>query len=474
MDSLSKKLQNLGIHDIRNAARFAQNVIVQYEPYQIDIRRATNTDSWGPTPKHLAKVLRNRYQVPMYLMTEYILKRLIDHIAQRPKNLYEKARKQYVNYGSEWRVVLKCLVVLEFLLLNVDDGDELNQIKSCLNAHKHILTREVNNFKIKFSNDGKMEVHERGIKKKNELILQYLDDPHFLKRERLKNKKNSLKIKNNNTAGGATSSSGRYNHPSFSGDHVMDTVQGIDYNYDYDDDDDDDDDFEDYATSNRNKRTDLDDFDDEFNEFTVGTTQPSSGRGTTTTTSSSSSFATHDHNVATHNRRNQVTSLEEQRRQRREILRERIRASERQRKTREQVKLQQQQQQEDIPDLLDLDFDSTPATDTNTNTKNNNSSNNLSGIPISGTTSLNVFSSSKSKDQSEVDDDDDDGFGDFQSETSTTTTNNNNNTNNASSTLNDLLNGNKINTTSSSNNKTTSLNDKDLFADLFNNSKSLI
>ncbi|GFP64140.1 epsin-5 [Saccharomyces cerevisiae] len=162
MDSLSKKIQNLGIHDIRNAARFAQNVIVQYEPYQIDIRRATNTDAWGPTPKHLAKVLRNRYQVPLYLMTEYTLKRLVDHIATRPKNLYEKARKDYVNYGSEWRVVLKCLVVIEFLLLNVDTGDELNQIRSCLLTHKHILTREIAQFKVKFSNDGKMEIHERG------------------------------------------------------------------------------------------------------------------------------------------------------------------------------------------------------------------------------------------------------------------------------------------------------------------------
>lgn len=195
MDSLSKKLQNLGIHDIRNAARFAQNMIVQYEPYQVDIRRATNTDSWGPTPKHLAKVLRNRFQVPLYLMTEYTLKRLVDHIATRPKNLYEKARKDYVNYGSEWRVVLKCLVVLEFLLLNVADGDELNQVRSCLVTHRHLLTREVMEYRVGISNDGKMEVHERGIRKKCENVLQLLDDTHYLKKERQKNVKNNLKIR---------------------------------------------------------------------------------------------------------------------------------------------------------------------------------------------------------------------------------------------------------------------------------------
>ncbi|GAV50364.1 hypothetical protein ZYGR_0U02200 [Zygosaccharomyces rouxii] len=195
MDNLSKKIQNLGIHDFRNAARFAQNMIVQYEPYQVDVRRATNTDSWGPTPKHLEKVLRNRYQVPMYLITEYTLKRLIDHITTRPKNFYEKARKEYVNYGSEWRVVLKCLTVVEYLLLNVSDGDELNQVRSCLTTHKHILSREVLEYRVKFSNDGKMEVHERGIKKKCEFIIQMLEDSQFLKRERQKHVKNHLKIR---------------------------------------------------------------------------------------------------------------------------------------------------------------------------------------------------------------------------------------------------------------------------------------
>lgn len=195
MDSLSKKIQNLGIHDIRNAARFAQNMIVQYEPYQIDIRRATNTDAWGPTPKHLEKVLRNRYQVPLYLLTEYTLKRLVDHVATRPKNLYEKARKDYVNYGSEWRVVLKCLVVIEFLLLNVADGDELNQVRSCLVTHKHLLSREVAQYRVAMSNDGKMEVHERGIRKKCENILQLLDDTQYLKKERRAHAKNNLKIR---------------------------------------------------------------------------------------------------------------------------------------------------------------------------------------------------------------------------------------------------------------------------------------
>ncbi|CAL9731371.1 epsin-5 [Monosporozyma unispora] len=430
MDSLSKKLQNLGIHDIRNAARFAQNVIVQYEPYQIDIRRATNTDAWGPTPKHLSKVLRNRYQVPMYLMTEYILKRLIDHIAKRPKNLYEKARKDYVNYGAEWRVVLKCLVVIEFLMLNVDDGDELNQIKSCLMAHKHILTREVANFKVSFSNDGKMEVHERGIKKKNELILQYLDDAQFLKKERLKNKKNAQKIRNNVMAGGVgndlstvgsgASASYNANHPSYSGDHVMNS-DGFDY------------DFDDESPTRQG------DDDDEFNDFTT--------------------------NASSNQPKRTPTNLERQRKQRREILRERIKNTEQQRKNREQIK-KQQEEQANVPDLLDLDFDSpAPSSPSNTNTNINISN----SIPTSGTTNLNV-----SGNNNDDDDDDDDGFGDFQSEPTATSAPTPATTTivNKNATLDELLG--KTTTSTNNNNNNTSLNDKDLFSDLFNNSKSLI
>ena len=313
MDSLSKKIQNLGIHDIRNAARFAQNVIVQYEPYQIDIRRATNTDAWGPTPKHLAKVLRNRYQVPLYLMTEYTLKRLVDHIATRPKNLYEKARKDYVNYGSEWRVVLKCLVVIEFLLLNVDTGDELNQIRSCLLTHKHILTREIAQFKVKFSNDGKMEVHERGIRKKGELILQYLEDPQFLKKERAKNKKNALKIRQQGE-------SSIYNANQISSSASYDNV--------------DDDEFD----------TDADGFDSEMDANNV------------------TNFNVPVETEANSNPRRR-SHMEEQRRQRREILREQIKNKEQQRK--------RKQEQDNIPDLIDFD-DSTSTTNNITIDNGNN------------------------------------------------------------------------------------------------------
>lgn len=396
MDSLSKKIQNLGIHDFRNAARFAQNVIVQYEPYQIDVRRATNTDSWGPTPKHLQKVIRNRYQVPVYLITEYILKRLIDHIAARPKNLYEKARKEYVNYGSEWRVVMKCLIVLEYLLLNVDSGDELNQVRSCLTTHKQIIARQVVTYKIGFSNDGKMEVHERGIRKKGELIIQYLEDPAFLKKARLNSKKNALKIRQQTEstmydATNVTNSANAYNANEM-----------------------DDDDFNSQSRSHNSSNGDDDDFDDY--EINTGSSSSAPQR--------------------------QRSTLEEQRRQRREVLRERIRNTEQQRKDKQVSK-----QNTEVPDLLDFDAPELPKSPV---------------IAQSGSSTTA---------------DDEDEFGDFQSDNSPTPAINttNSNTNNTAN-MDDLLGLGTSSTTtaSSTNNNTTSTGNKDVFADLFNNSKSLI
>ncbi|AQZ17526.1 ENT5 (YDR153C) [Zygosaccharomyces parabailii] len=401
MDSLSKKIQNLGIHDIRNAARFAQNMIVQYEPYQVDIRRATNTDAWGPTPKHLEKVLRNRYQVPMYLMTEYTLKRLIDHIATRPKNFYEKARKEYVNYGSEWRVVLKCLIVVEFLLLNVSDGDELNQVRSCLTTHKHILSREVLEYRVRISNDGKMEIHERGIRKKCENILQLLEDSHYLKRERGKHIKNHLKIRqqqeqsfyNANTYSASTATS----------------------DFDYVDDE---------------------GLSDDENGYEM------SGEA--------------DASAAHAGRRR--TTMDEQRRQRREMLRERIKNSEQQRK-------KQLQPQPEVPDLIDFDFDGS--------------------APAHESAETDLLGNGDSK---PANDDDDDDFGDFQGgggntskaepltiHTTTTTS-----TKNTTSNLDDLFEfgePTKSTTpavTNGASNGNNTANNGDAFADLFSYSKSLI
>lgn len=448
MESLSKKIQNLGIHDIRNAARFAQNVIVQYEPYQIDIRRASNTDSWGPTPKHLEKVMRNRYQVPLYLITEYTLKRLIDHIATRPKNLYEKARKQYVNYGSEWRVVLKCLIVLEYLLLNVEDGDELNQVRSCLVTHKHILTKQVPQYKINFSNDGKMEVHERGIKKKAERIVQLLEDKRLLKKERDANRKNTLKIRqqlsgtlhavsynaNDMDTMATSTASPTMDSTSYSGGR-----SSFETNEFYGTGD------EEFGDGGSGGGSGLDDGDIDENDavYQYQITDPSIPNVYNSSFTDPAANA-----IYANSPQRKKSSLEEQRRQRREILRERIKNTEQQRKNRLK---QQRAKEEEVPDLIDFDFDTTAATPTTTTNNNNNNN----------------------------DDDDDDDFGDFQSETTPKTTAPSGSASAAPGTLNDLLNlgsstTNKNSTTTTNNNATSSNAGKDLFADLYNNSKSLI
>lgn len=201
IDKITKKISNLGLHDIKNAARFTQNLLVQYEPYQVDIRRATNTDEWGPLQKHLMKIIRHRYQVPMYLITEYTLKRLVDHMATDSKNLYEKARKDYINYGLEYRVVLKCLIVIEWLILNSPTTKDLQDVLKCLKKHSSIFQQKLPQYKVLIAGDGKMEVHTRVIHNKNDNILMLMTDKDFLRQERLKYKHQQDQINKSGTMG---------------------------------------------------------------------------------------------------------------------------------------------------------------------------------------------------------------------------------------------------------------------------------
>ncbi|KAL6945260.1 hypothetical protein ACO0QE_002709 [Hanseniaspora vineae] len=426
MEGLSKKLSNLGVHDIRNAARFAQNMIVQYEPYQIDVRRATNTDSWGPTPKHLQKILRNRFQVPMYLITEYVLKRLVDHMAVRPKNFYEKARKQYVNYGSEWRVVLKCLIVIEFLLLNVETRQELDQVLKCLHTHQHIFKNQLPKFKIEFSADGKMEIHERGIYKKNENILQYLDDAQYLKNERLKTKKNNTKIMQS-----MASTSGLPGTPSSASSQPY-GARDVYGSYD-------DSDLYDYTTENSRGQ---DDDDDETN---ANGTYPDTEDYYINNNSSASTYATQSHQKKPTRQRSIV---DEQRRQRRENLKQQIKESEEKRK--QQLN---QSSQEPVVDLLDFDSEpvAAPSASTATATTTTTTTNNNTGFK-------NVWADDVNNGLAE---DDDDEFGDFQGDSSPTPAN-------------PPLSANIFGTSNSASSSTTTSNNNnnDMFADLLSFSKT--
>lgn len=201
IDKITKKISNLGLHDIKNAARFTQNLLVQYEPYQVDIRRATNTDEWGPLQKHLMKIVRHRYQVPMYLLTEYTLKRLVDHMANDSKNFYEKARKDYINYGLEYRVVLKCLIVIEWLILNSPTTKDLQEVLKCLKKHSSIFQQKLPEYKVLVAGDGKMEVHTRVIHNKNDNILMLMTDKDFLRQERQKYKRQQDQINKSGNMG---------------------------------------------------------------------------------------------------------------------------------------------------------------------------------------------------------------------------------------------------------------------------------
>lgn len=153
--------------------------------------------------------------------------------------------------------------------------------------------------------------------------MQYLEDPQFLKKERAKNKKNALKIRQQGE-------SSIYNANQISTSASYDNI--------------DDDEFD----------ADADGFDSEMDANNV------------------TNFNVPVETEANSNTRRR-SHMEEQRRQRREILREQIKNKEQQRK--------RKQQQDSIPDLIDLD-DNTSTTNNitidngNNDNKNNNINNN--------------------------------------------------------------------------------------------------
>ncbi|XBW36281.1 hypothetical protein QEN19_001870 [Hanseniaspora menglaensis] len=303
LDKITKKISSLGLHDIKNAARFTQNLIIQYEPYQVDIRRATNTDEWGPLQKHFLKIIRHRHQVPMYLITEYTLKRLVDHMANDAKNLYEKARKDYVNYGLEYRVVFKCLIVIEWLILNCPTTRDVVDVMKCLKKHAIIFNEKVPAYKVLVAGDGKMEVHTRIIHNKNDSIKLLISDKDFLKQERLKHKKQQEQL----AKSGSISSAGDSSSASASSKDVYGS---------YDDDD------VYYGSSGKSSSPEDLDSDDYYIES--NSSKKTSARS--------------------------ASIVDRQRSQRRQILREQIRIQEERRK-----KLEDEQKQTDVIDLLNFD-----------------------------------------------------------------------------------------------------------------------
>lgn len=307
IDKITKKISNLGLHDIKNAARFTQNLIIQYEPYQVDVRRATNTDEWGPLQKHFLKIIRHRHQVPMYLITEYTLKRLVDHMANDSKNLYEKARKDYINYGLEYRVVFKCLVVVEWLILNSPTTRDLMDVIKCLKKHALIFNEKVPHYNVLVAGDGKMEVHTRVIHNKNDNIRMLIKDKDYLKQERLKHKKQQDQL----------AKSGYVSSDDNAGLSRSPISGGREPYGSYDDFNENDEDYY-HAGSNSSSAEDLD---------------------------------TDDYYVESNNKKpaRSASIVDRQRSQRRQILREQIKLQEERRK-----KLEDDEKNKQQPDLIDL------------------------------------------------------------------------------------------------------------------------
>jgi len=140
MNSITKKIGNISIYDVRKAARSAQNSLFASNiPIEQLIRSATNTDTWGPSTKQLEEI-HEQAQIEDYEdVVEVIFHRIAEYLegplTRRKQSLYNKA-VHYVNSRNEWRIISKSLKVVEYLILQMDD-----EFVSSVQRHQGVLKR---------------------------------------------------------------------------------------------------------------------------------------------------------------------------------------------------------------------------------------------------------------------------------------------------------------------------------------------
>lgn len=111
----------LSLYDIKKGVRSWQNYLAPSQPELQVIRAATTTDPWGPTVAEMEAVRDLLIQTEPEYIVNLIIQRVREYSGGGDKGVYSKA-VHYVNSGSEWRIVLKCLKLLAYLVIAVDEA----------------------------------------------------------------------------------------------------------------------------------------------------------------------------------------------------------------------------------------------------------------------------------------------------------------------------------------------------------------
>lgn len=148
MSSLSDKFSNFSIYDVKKAARKAQNsLFASNSPIELMIRKATTTDSWGPSTKQLDEILQQLHYENPEVVFDVIFTRIIEYLGpsahssiRYKKQSYYNRAVHYVNSGNEWRIISKNLKIVEYLILHSQQEDEyIGYVEEHRGALKKVL-----------------------------------------------------------------------------------------------------------------------------------------------------------------------------------------------------------------------------------------------------------------------------------------------------------------------------------------------
>lgn len=195
----------MSLYGLRKYTRQVQNAIGGYSDLENSLREATNTDTWGPTNEQKRAILntilsssedsfsfQSSYAqgVARYI-TDFLFKRIREYGKMTPKtqdSIYEVLKRNLVTKGYAFLIIVKCLSVLEYLLLNCfrTRGNEITfDIYPDIQGSKAILTRLLD-YRVKVAYDGLNMQHEKQVHQATERVLKLIDDPDYLQQERLK------------------------------------------------------------------------------------------------------------------------------------------------------------------------------------------------------------------------------------------------------------------------------------------------
>jgi hypothetical protein len=156
-------------YDIRKTARSIQNYLVtDKQPELTVIRNATTTDQWGPTTKQMDAVKDLFIKSEPEFIVGLIMGRIKEYSVGGEDTMYTKA-VHYLNMGSEWIIVMKCLKLLEYLIVTMDD-DVIRVIKEYMNVVRAVGDYKDDEDDVRTKALQKKEQHEALLKKRDELI----------------------------------------------------------------------------------------------------------------------------------------------------------------------------------------------------------------------------------------------------------------------------------------------------------------